>query len=78
MWVFLKRRPKNEDLRRKTLGLKRRPPGLKRRPFGLKRRPPGLKRRPMWILNSYEDNAPLGNLLHNGDLGMLWNFLCAF
>ena len=58
--VFLKRRPKNDDLRPKTpwtktktcglkrrpSGLKRRPPELKRRPSGLKRRPPGLKRRP--------------------------------
>ena len=42
--VFLKRRPKNEDLR--THGLKRRPHGLKRRPYGLKRRPRGLKGRP--------------------------------
>ena len=33
--VFLKRRPKNEDLR--PLGLKRRPLGLERRPHGLKR-----------------------------------------
>ena len=42
---------------------------LKRRPSGLKERPPGLKRRPMWILNSC--------VICYGDLGMLWNFLCA-
>ena len=61
--VFLKRRPKNEDLRPKTpwtktktlglkrrpTGLKRRPPELKRRPFGLKRRLLGLKRRPFGL-----------------------------
>ena len=54
--MFLKRRPKNEDLRSKTewtktktLGLKQRPSRLKRRPPGLKRRPLGLKRRPLWI-----------------------------
>ena len=59
--VFLKRRPKNEDLRphglkrrphgqkQRPLGLKRRPHGLKQRPLGLKRRPHGLKRRPLGL-----------------------------
>ena len=44
--VFLKRRPKNEDLKPKTLGLTQRPPELRLRPLGLKRRLLGLKRRP--------------------------------
>ena len=39
--VFLKRRPKNEDLR---------PHGLKRRPHGLKQRPNGLKQRELRFL----------------------------
>ena len=52
--VFLRRRPKNEDLRpcglkRRPTGLKRRPPELKRRPLGLKRRLLGLKRRPFGL-----------------------------
>ena len=37
--VFLKRRPKNEDLRPKTPWTKTKTLGLKRRPTGLKRRP---------------------------------------
>ena len=43
--VFLKRRPKNEDLRPKTPWTKTKTLGLKRRPLGLKRRLLGLKRR---------------------------------
>ena len=69
--VFLKRRPKNEDLRphglkRRPLGLKRRPYGLKRRPHGLKRRPHGLKRRPHGLkrlMLTAEGNARSRNLL---------------
>ena len=69
--VFLKRRPKNEDLRphglkrrpqgqkQRPLGLKRRPHGLKQRPLGLKRRPHGLKR----LMLTAEGNARSRNLL---------------
>ena len=62
--VFLKRRPKNEDLR--PHGLKRRPHGLKRRHHGLKRRPHGLKRRPHGLkrlMLTAEGNARSRNLL---------------
>ena len=63
--MFLKRRPKNEDLRPKTPWTKTKTPWtktkrpltktktpwtkLKRRPLGLKRRPHGLKRRPLGL-----------------------------